>query len=409
MSSSVTPSGPQATTRTPSPAKSSASPSLGTTATTARVPGTGAEGSTGASGVTEIRWGRPASMPASMAAPTSATCTWTFHSRPVGVSTPTTTRLSPSAARRSCRRATASSSVSASRYWTSLPGPAGGWCGRCSPECVVRGRGRDGRAAGGPARRRSPSSPGRRGPGRGRRRRRRPRRRRAGRRAGSGVASRATRAPSAAARTTSARSGRPSSTAATAASAPARATVRKVPFLGVGDRGVGGVGRLLQGGGEGRTVGRGLAGELVGEAAQELGEDGAGVAAGTEDGAAGEHRPGGLGGARALAVERGDGGLGGEQEVGAGVAVGHREDVEVVEPAAGLGQDVDRGPVPLTDRCVVQRLQHGRRVPMTGDRTGSLRRIPGRPGASGGAATSRRGAVRLLDGLDAGAALPRCL
>ena len=48
----------------------------------------------------------------------------------------------------------------------------------------------------------------------------------------SGVASRATRAPSAAARTTSARSGRPSSTAATAASAPARATVRKVPSSG---------------------------------------------------------------------------------------------------------------------------------------------------------------------------------
>jgi hypothetical protein len=104
-------------------------------------------------------------------------------------------------------------------------------------------------------------------------------------------------------------------------------------LLGVGDRGVCGVCGLLHGGGEGRTVGRGLAAELVGQAAQELGEDRAGVAARTEDGAAGEDRPSRLGRAWALLVEGGDGGLRGQQEIGARVAVGHREDVEIVQPA----------------------------------------------------------------------------
>jgi hypothetical protein len=181
-------------------------------------------------------------------------------------------------------------------------------------------------------------------------------------------------------------------------------------FLRVGDGGVGGVGRLLEGGGEGRALGGGLTGEMVGEAAEELGEDGAGVAAGPEDGAAGEDRPGGLGGARAFAVEGGDGGPGGEQEISAGVAVGDREYIEVVEPVPGLGQDFDRGAVPLTDRCVVQRLQHGRRVPMTDDRTGD--RAVCRAGSTDVPGARRRtpsGAVRLLDGLHAGAALPRCL
>jgi hypothetical protein len=193
-----------------------------------------------------------------------------------------------------------------------------------------------------------------------------------------GVASRAARAPSAAARTTSASAVRPSSTAATAASGTGARDGEEGALLGVGHRAVGGVGRLLQGGGEGRAVGRRLAGELVGQAAEELGEDRAGVAPGAEHGAAGEDGPGGLGAARPRrGVERGHGRLGGEQEVGAGVAVGHREDVEVVEPAAGLGQGLDRGPAPLADRGVVQRLQHGRRVPMpptaTGDRAGGTR------------------------------------
>src|SRR5829696_4623167 len=189
-----------------------------------------ADAGTGASGVTEMRCGRPASMPASMAAPTSATWMWTFHSRPLGVSTPTMTRLSPSAASRSWRRATAASSVSASRYWTSLPGPAGGWCGRCSPVSwwPWSRRARAGRAGSTPVTvvtrasrtRQRPAPPASTTP--------------ASRRTAScaGVSSRAARAPSAAARTTSASSVRPASTAATAASAPERATVRNVPSSG---------------------------------------------------------------------------------------------------------------------------------------------------------------------------------
>ena len=165
-------------------------------------------------------------------------------------------------------------------------------------------------------------------------------------------------------------------------------------LLRVGDRRVRGDGGLLEGAGEGGTVGGGLPGQLVGETAEELGEDGAGVAPGAEHGAAGEDRPGRLRGAGALAVELGDGRLGGEEQVGAGVAVGDREDVEVVEPAAELGQDVDRGSVPLTDRGVIQRLQHGRRVPMRSDRTvdrdGFHARTRPDPARSRGAATPSR-------------------
>ena len=74
------------------------------------------------------------------------------------------------------------------------------------------------------------------------------------------------------------------------------------------------------------------------------------------------------------------------------VAVGHREDVEIVEPAAELGQDLDRGSVPLTDRGVVQRLQHGRRVPMSRDRTGDRAPTvgPGDPRERGLATASAR-------------------
>ena len=162
-------------------------------------------------------------------------------------------------------------------------------------------------------------------------------------------------------------------------------------LLRIGDRGVGGDGGLLEGAGEGGAVRGRLAGELVGEAAEELGEDGAGVAPGAEHRAAGEDRPGRLGGARALAVELGDGGLGGEEEVGARVAVGNREDVEIVEPAAELGQDLDRGSVPLTDRGVVQRLSARAEGTHAGRQDRRSRPVPPRIGfRSRGAATSSR-------------------
>ena len=174
-------------------------------------------------------------MPASIAAPMSETCTCTFHSRPVGVSTPTTTRLSPSAASRVCSRATDSSSASASRYCTSLPGPGGGWCGTsresarwvcaCPASRRVASGGRAGSTPVTVVTRASrtahrPAPPASTTP--------------ASRSAASwsGVPSSAVRAPSAAAVTTSASVVRPSATQAIALSAPPRATVRKVPSSG---------------------------------------------------------------------------------------------------------------------------------------------------------------------------------
>ena len=204
-----------------------------------------------------MRWGRPASMPASIAAPMSATWTWTFHSRPVGVSTPTMTRLSPRAASRSCSRATAASSVSARRYWTSLPGPGGGWCGRSLAGVAVAVR----RRAGGRAAARAGSTP-------------------------VTVVTRASRtrqSPAPPASTTPA-SRRAASWSVVRLERGAGAVGRRADdggeigvagvdgadgrlgagagdgeegaLLRVGDRAVGGVGRLLQGGGEGRAVGR---------------------------------------------------------------------------------------------------------------------------------------------------------
>ena len=195
-------------------------------------------------------------MPASMAAPTSATCTWTFHSRPVGVSTPTMTRLSPSAARRSCRRATARSSVSASRNWTSLPGPAGGWCGRCSPEWLVAvpwsRRASGGRAGSTPVTVvdqgvEDQAEAGAAGVDH------------------SGVAQDrelARRRLEGGAGTVGGRADDVGEVGASLVDGGDRGfgagagDREECPFLGVGDGGVGGVGGLLEGGGEGRAVGR---------------------------------------------------------------------------------------------------------------------------------------------------------
>ena len=70
--------------------------------------------------VTAIRCGRPATIPASMAAPTSSTWTCTFHSP----SPPTTSSESPSVPRVS-RSAAIGSSGASSRYITSYAGPPG--------------------------------------------------------------------------------------------------------------------------------------------------------------------------------------------------------------------------------------------------------------------------------------------
>ena len=55
------------------------------------------------------------------------------------------------------------------------------------------------------------------------------------------------------------------------------------------------------------------------------------------------------------------------------------------------GQDLDRGSVPLTDRSVVQRLQHGRRVPSGCDRTGCFGAVRAPDGRSGGRGDVRPG------------------
>ena len=120
------------------------------------VPGTGAGGGTGASGVTEIRYG-PAGLDAGLDGGPDV--------GDVDVDVPLPARRGVDAdddeavaergepvragARRRPRR------LSASRYCTSLPGPAGGWCGRCSPEWWWRRVVARGPAARGPARRRS--------------------------------------------------------------------------------------------------------------------------------------------------------------------------------------------------------------------------------------------------------------
>src|SRR6185312_3240829 len=81
-----------------------------------------------------------------------------------------------------------------------------------------------------------------------------------------------------------------------------------------------------------------------------------------------------------VALEALDGGVGGEQQVGAGVAVRDREDVELVDRVPRCGQRSDSGPAPLAGRGVVQRLEHGRRVPSGNDRAGAARVGWGRGG-----------------------------
>src|SRR5690606_37117591 len=102
------------TTTAPSPANSWASPSPLATTTAPRAAGS-RFGTVSSNLVTEIWRGRPASTPASIAAPTSLTWTCTFQ---VPSPVPTTTSESPSSASTVRSFATASSSA-VSRYCTS--------------------------------------------------------------------------------------------------------------------------------------------------------------------------------------------------------------------------------------------------------------------------------------------------
>ena len=127
--------GPPWTTTAPASSNSPASPGPAATATMARP--TRFCGSRAAicsaKCVTRTRCGRPASMPASMAEPTSSTWTCTFQSP----SPPTTTRESPSPARVPRSFAMVSSGASR-RYITSYAGPSST---RSAPGSATMGRG----------------------------------------------------------------------------------------------------------------------------------------------------------------------------------------------------------------------------------------------------------------------------
>ncbi len=118
------PPGPPATTVAPASTNRLPRPAPAATATTARpVRRAARRGATcSAKWVTLTRYGRPASMPASIAAPTSSTCTWTFHSP----SPPTTTRESP----RACERLPQQRRCGRRRHRAGTsprtPGPSGG-------------------------------------------------------------------------------------------------------------------------------------------------------------------------------------------------------------------------------------------------------------------------------------------
>ncbi len=136
------------------------------------------------------------------------------------------------------------------------------------------------------------------------------------------------------------------------------------PLDRLGDGLVGGFGGAQQGGAQlVGTAARG--GQGLGGAAQPLGQDDAGVAAGADQRAPG-HRADGMAEVRAVAVLRfgeaaldgGGGGLDGQVEVGAGVAVRYGVDVECVDLLAGLAERAQGQPAPGPHGRGVERVQH---------------------------------------------------
>ena len=101
---------------------------------------------------------------------------------------------------------------------------------------------------------------------------------------------------------------------------------------------VGGGHALVEGGSQGHAVGGVVVLQGLGHAAEEQGEDDAGVATGApqQGGGVGGGSLGHGGGGLFLGLS--GGGANGQGHVGAGVAVGHREDVELVD-ALFLGVD----------------------------------------------------------------------
>ncbi len=137
---------------------------------------------------------------------------------------------------------------------------------------------------------------------------------------------------------------------------------------GVGDGLVGGGGGPAQGAAQrlGPAVGPAARRQDLGHPAQQLGDDGAGVAAGADEGAVGHGADGvgqaGCGSGGGVAVEGGldgaGGGFEGQVEVGAGVAVGHRVDVDRVDPLALPAERFQGQPAPGAYRGGVERVGH---------------------------------------------------
>ena len=296
--------------------------------------------------VTRTRCGRPAAIPASIAAPTSSTWTWTFQSP----SPPTTTSESPSAASALAQRGDrVVLGVEEVHHLVGRARPGSGrrparlrsGSGCCRlPSGAVTGTGRRPVSTVSAASRitLSPRPPASTTPasrstwqllGRARQRL-----------AGRGGRGRehvaATRAPA-------------SSAASAAASDAARVTVRMVPSTGVADGGVARVGRLPQRVGHhrrrcarrarpGRSAGRSRRASRSGSRpelprAPSSAPRPNASSAGTEVG---------LGVAAGRVAYGVAGGRDGEVHVRAGVAVGHRVDVERVDLLAGLGERVRR-------------------------------------------------------------------
>ena len=125
----------------------------------------------------------------------------------------------------------------------------------------------------------------------------------------------------------------PASAAARASSAAPRATVRMVPSTGRITASRASWSAMVRASGElAGTAGRAAEPvEALGDAPEQLGQDDSGIAAGTHQGAVGDGPAGGVQVRRLEGVELFGDRFEGQRHVGAGVAVGHRVDVEAVD------------------------------------------------------------------------------
>jgi hypothetical protein len=125
--------------------------------------------------------------------------------------------------------------------------------------------------------------------------------------------------------------------------------------------------RLRAFGQPGGDRGRGAVADAIGHAAQELGEDHAGIAASAEQSTPGQiperlPSPGGLLGIKLVAGRHH-----GQVHVGPGVPVGHGIHVELVDLAPMAGESRDGALCEAADGVGVEYLQHGLSLVVTAD------------------------------------------